>query len=94
MILDLFVNSPQYFVCGGRNPFCRWQLGDVRELESLAHNSSERGCVSSIIYSLLWNGQMQRLANQGAIAILINLAILFVLFHYAGPNLKTGKDLV
>jgi hypothetical protein len=33
---------------------------------------------SSVVYFLFWNGRLQRLDNQGAIAILIDIAILFV----------------
>jgi hypothetical protein len=34
---------------------------------------------SSLIFVLFWNGKLHRLDNQGAIAVLINLAILVLL---------------
>jgi len=66
------------FVAGSLGMFANW---------SLWRTIVASGAVfSSVIYLLLWNGQMQRLANQGAIAILINLAILFVLFSLRWPK--------
>ena len=40
---------------------------------------------SSIIYILLWNGKMQDLDGQGAIGILINLAILLAVLVFRWP---------
>jgi hypothetical protein len=44
---------------------------------------------SSVLYLLMWNGKMQRLDNQGAVGILINLAILCVLLILRWPQLET-----
>jgi hypothetical protein len=40
---------------------------------------------SAAIFFLLWDGQLQKLANQGAIAILINLAILVAVLVLRWP---------
>ena len=45
--------------------------------------------LSTVLYLLMWNGKIQNLPNQGAIGILINLAILSVLFVLQWPKLET-----
>ncbi len=40
---------------------------------------------SSVIYLLLWNGKMQILQEQGAIGIIISLAILGIVLRVAWP---------
>ena len=42
---------------------------------------------SSLIYLLFWNGMFKHLDNQGAIGILLNLAILAIIliFHWPKP---------
>lgn len=42
---------------------------------------------SSILFILFWNGGLQKLDNQGAIAILINIAILIAVLVLRWPNL-------
>jgi hypothetical protein len=37
---------------------------------------------------VLWDGQIQKLDDQGAIAILINLAILALVLVFQWPNLE------
>ena len=41
--------------------------------------------LSSITFLLFWNGKLRRLVDQGAIAILINLAILVAVLVLAWP---------
>jgi hypothetical protein len=41
---------------------------------------------SSILFILFWNGGFQKLDNQGAIAILINIAILIAVLIVQWPN--------
>jgi hypothetical protein len=41
---------------------------------------------SSVLYLLLWDGVLQSLDNQGAVGILINLAILAALFIFNWPR--------
>jgi len=41
---------------------------------------------SAAVLFLLWNGKTQKLAQQGAIAILINLAILFYVLVFQWPD--------
>ncbi|NIV35234.1 MAG: hypothetical protein GWN58_39000 [Anaerolineae bacterium] len=41
---------------------------------------------SAIIWLLFWDGTGQKLANQGAIAILINLAILVLVTVFQWPD--------
>lgn len=41
---------------------------------------------SSIVYLLLWNGKLEHLDNQGAIGILINLALLGITYTVGWPN--------
>ena len=43
---------------------------------------------SSIVYLVFWNGRMQDLDAQGAIGILIDLAILFVVLLFRWPSTK------
>lgn len=42
---------------------------------------------SSVAYLLLWNGKMEHLDNQGAIGILINLALIIITYTVGWPNL-------
>lgn len=42
---------------------------------------------SAVIYVLFWNGKMSRLSDQGALAILINAAILVAVLVLRWPNL-------
>ncbi|NMC79628.1 MAG: hypothetical protein GYA59_09740 [Chloroflexi bacterium] len=42
---------------------------------------------SSLIFLVFWDGEFQRLDNKGAIGILINLAILAVVFLWRPANL-------
>lgn len=42
---------------------------------------------STLIYILMWNGVIQRLDDQGGIGILINLAILILIFVAKWPHL-------
>jgi hypothetical protein len=42
---------------------------------------------SAAIFVLFWNGKLQRLDNQGAIAILINVAILVAVLVFHWPAL-------
>jgi len=68
-------------IAGSLGMFANW---------SLWHTIVTSGAVvSTILYVLMWNGKMQRLDNQGAIGIAINLAILFVLFVLKWPKLET-----
>jgi hypothetical protein len=46
---------------------------------------------SSLLYLLLWNGKMQGLANQGAVGILINIAILVAVLALQWPNLQVSS---
>lgn len=41
---------------------------------------------SGILYILFWNGQSQRLANQGVIGLLIDMAILVAVFIFRWPQ--------
>lgn len=41
---------------------------------------------SAVIFALFWDGTTQRLANQGSIAILINLAILVLVLAFRWPD--------
>lgn len=41
---------------------------------------------SATVFFLFWNGETQKLAQQGAIAILINLAILFYVLVLQWPD--------
>jgi hypothetical protein len=43
---------------------------------------------SPILYLLFWNGKMQQLANQGAVGILINFAILVVVLILQWPKVE------
>lgn len=42
--------------------------------------------LSAILYILLWNGQVQRLDDQGAFGILINIAILIAVLVLRWPH--------
>ncbi len=42
---------------------------------------------SAVVFVLFWNGKMQRLPDQGWIAVLINLAILIAVFLLHWPSL-------
>jgi len=42
---------------------------------------------SSIVYILFWNGRVQNLSDQGAIALLINMAILLAVLILRWPRL-------
>jgi hypothetical protein len=42
---------------------------------------------STVLFILFWNGGLQKLDNQGAIAILINIAILIAVLVVRWPNL-------
>jgi hypothetical protein len=44
--------------------------------------------LSTVLYILLWNGQLQRLNDQGIFGILINVAILVVILVLRWPDLK------
>jgi hypothetical protein len=66
---------------GGIGLFSKWELW-----RSIVIGET---LLSTIAYLLLWNGKMQRLDNQGLIGILINLAILFVLFVLRWPKFET-----
>jgi len=41
---------------------------------------------STIVFVLLWNGRMQKLADQGAVAVLINATILVAVFAVHWPD--------
>jgi uncharacterized membrane protein YphA (DoxX/SURF4 family) len=41
---------------------------------------------STVVFLLFWNGKLQQLANQGAIAILINIAILVAVLILRWPD--------
>jgi hypothetical protein len=41
---------------------------------------------SSVLFILFWNGGLQKLDSQGAIAILINIAILIAVLVLRSPN--------
>jgi hypothetical protein len=43
---------------------------------------------SSVVYILFWDGKLQKLDGQGAIAILINIVILFAVFVLQLPNAR------
>jgi hypothetical protein len=66
------------FVAGGTGLFVRqgWWRPMVMGAAAL----------SAIVFVLLWNGKMQRLDNQGAIGILINIAVLVAALLLQGPN--------
>jgi hypothetical protein len=40
---------------------------------------------SSLLYLVMWNGQFQRLPDQGGVGILINLAILTLILVFKWP---------
>jgi hypothetical protein len=41
---------------------------------------------STLLFLLFWDGRMQKLSNQGAIAVLINIAILVAVFILRWPD--------
>lgn len=41
---------------------------------------------SAVVFFLFWDGKLQKLANQGAIAILINVAILVAVLIFRWPD--------
>jgi hypothetical protein len=41
---------------------------------------------SAVLYILFWNGRFQHLANQGALALLINAAILIAVLVFQRPD--------
>jgi hypothetical protein len=41
--------------------------------------------LSSLLYFVMWNGQFQRLPDQGGVGILINLAILMLILVFKWP---------
>ena len=44
--------------------------------------------LSAVLYILLWNGQVQRLDDQGAFGILINVAILIAVLIVRWPHFE------
>lgn len=44
--------------------------------------------LSSVVYILFWNGRMQNLDAQGAVAILIDIAILVAVLMFRWPSTK------
>ena len=44
---------------------------------------------SGVIYLLLWDGGLERLADKGGVGLLINLAILAALFVFQWPVLES-----
>jgi hypothetical protein len=44
---------------------------------------------STLILALLWNGRMEKLADQGAVAVLINAAILVAVLAVRWPDLDS-----
>ena len=45
--------------------------------------------LSGGIFVIFWNGRLQNLANQGAIALLINVAILIAVLVFRWPDLDS-----
>jgi uncharacterized membrane protein YphA (DoxX/SURF4 family) len=48
--------------------------------------------LSAMLYILLWNGHLQRLDDQGAFGILINVVILIVILVVQWPDLKVSTS--
>jgi len=46
------------------------------------------GALSTVLYVLLWDGQLQRLPDKGAVGILINIAIVVVALVVRWPGIK------
>jgi hypothetical protein len=42
--------------------------------------------LSPVIFVLFWDGAMRRLSNKGGVGILIDVAILVVLFGFQWPD--------
>ena len=42
----------------------------------------------AVVLVLLWNGQVQKLDNQGAIGVLINAVLLVAVLVFQWPNLE------
>lgn len=77
----LCVAAALIFVAGSLGMFVNWDIWRAIVASGAVF--------STVTYLLLWDGKTQRLDNQGAIAILINLAILFVLLVLRWPQLET-----
>jgi hypothetical protein len=45
--------------------------------------------LSTLIFILFWNGQLQHLSEQGIVAILINAVLLVVILAFKWPALKS-----
>jgi len=67
-------------VIGGIGLLAKWELWRTIVIGGVS--------LSTVTYLLLWNGQMQRLDNQGFIGILINLAILAALLIFRWPKFE------
>ena len=74
----LLVMIAVILVIGGIGLFAKWELWRSIVIGGVL--------LSTVTYLLLWNGQMQRLDNQGFIGILINLAILAALLVFRWPK--------
>ena len=74
----LLVMIAVILVLGGIGLFAKWELWCSIVIGGVL--------LSTVTYLLLWNGQMQRLDNQGFIGILINLAILAALLVFRWPK--------
>ena len=74
----LLVMIAVILVLGGIGLFAKWELWRSIVIGGVL--------LSTVTYLLLWNGQMQRLDNQGFIGILINLAILAALLVFRWPK--------
>ena len=48
--------------------------------------------LSSVVYIFFWNGRMQNLDAQGAVGILIDIAILYWCSYLGGPPLNENRD--
>ena len=74
----LLVMIAVILVLGGIGLFAKWELWRSIVIGGVL--------LSAVTYLLLWNGQMQRLDNQGFVGILINLAILAALLVFRWPK--------
>lgn len=77
----LLVMIAVILVIGGIGLFAKWELWRSIVIGGVL--------LSTITYLLLWNGQMQRLDNQGFIGILINLAILGTVLIFRWPKFES-----
>jgi hypothetical protein len=68
------------FVVGGIGIFARQAWWRPAVVGSAA--------LSAVIYFLFWNGKLQRLDNQGAIGILIDLVILAAVLIFKQPGFE------